>query len=815
MVVSALALAGSAAAPAAAAPAASSSVAAASTTTSTATTVSSSALSDNPAGAAAENALAATAAAGVSPHYVFPPRASATPAEEAQAKASGHVTPLYTGVPAPVGLAYYGLSQGAGGSIAATTLGTTRLKGTVDMSATGVQPQDLFQSSPDSYGIQLNAVDTNVTLFGNNTYAFWTQNVVEYYATSDFLVLVTNVWNFSSPTASMTQNAIYAHGPYGTNEAGELGYYYAEAEVPFPVSYPFDLTLWMNSTVNHGRNEVVFSVAVSSESGSFSAPYDYVIFNSTVAHGPKVTTASDYLANGVAYNPLGLTDDYELIFGGPGGGSQADIGQAQATLGLSYWTGSGYSAIPAAYNYGGETGETVDGINVAWTEGANGPHGVLTNGPTVLRGLWNAAGPTGATPVTIAVSPGNAWYVITPLANSPALKNFLIPEAVAVPAVYGQTFHLTPGTYRVEVGLADYTPVTFTLTVGSAPISTSVHLRLNWLEGVYTPLWAFSNAELAAISYSGFGTELQPYLLWANQLAPLSSVFGLYNDYAFPVFPGIYLHGTTATTYVYQGGSLVADTNTFAYPGQYLPATNDLQSWFWDVSHVALDSDTFSGWFSSYTYYPAVFDTFNVIFYESSHNLVAGSLFATESQGLLLFSGGTIFGQVNVGGGNNTVWGNTFVEVSPPTSLYPIEPVWAIFDVGLGLQVAEQSDLIYNNWFATPTTAWMLPLNLYSGDPFSYTDTWNIAPQPAGIVHHAAGFPYTPLSGSITGGTVQGGNYWWDYGLTDNPYNGADNPLGQLPYVENATTLLVYVYGPYYYFASYLYNGGDYAPLTL
>ncbi len=820
MVVATLALAGPAAGPAA--PSAGTVTSAASTSAATSVAASSAAASaSNPAGTAAQHALAASAAAGVSPRDVFVPRASASAAQVAQTKAQGYVSPLYTGVPAPVGLAYYGLSAGKNGAITPTVVGTTSLRGQVDTSAVGIQPQDLFQSSPDSYGIQLNAVDTGVTLFGNDSYSFWTQNVVEYYASSDFLVLVTNVWNFSSSTASMTQNAIYAHGPYGTDIYGELGYYYAEAEIAAPISYPFDLTLWMNSSIVDGRDAVLFSVAVSSASGSFAAPYDYVIFNSTAAHGAPLRTPSEYVANGLTYNPIGLTSDYELIFGGPGGGSQADIGAADATLGLAYWTDGGYRAVPAAYSYGGETGETVTGVNVAWNSGFGGPsgvadYGVLTNGPTILRGLWNAAGPVGATPVTLGVSPGNAWYVITPVANSAALENFLVTEPVAVPAVYGETFSLTPGTYDVTVGLTDYAPVSYVLNVGSAPVRTNVVLHPDLRAGVYTPLWAFSNAQLAALSIGGSGTSLSPYVIEYDQRAPLSAVYGLYNDYAFPVFPGIFFEGTTATVYVEHGGSLAATTNTFQFPGTYLPATNDLQSWFWDVTHVALVGGTYSGWFGSETYYPAVWDTFNVIFYESSHNLVASNDFPTQGQALLLFSGGTIFGAVNVGGGNNTVWGNTFTEAAVPSTPLAVAPIWdSALDVGLGIEVAEQDDLIYNNWVATPTTAWMLPINLYSGDPFLYTDTWNLPEQSAFNAHYAAGFPYVALVGSITGGRVQGGNYWWDYGVTNNPYNGADNPLGVLPYVENAITWIVYVYGPSYYYATFLYNGGDYAPLTL
>ena len=67
---------------------------------------------------------------------------------------------------------------------------------------------------------------------------------------------------------------------------------------------------------------------------------------------------------------------------------------------------------------------------------------------------------------------------------------------------------------------------------------------------------------------------------------------------------------------------------------------------------------------------------------------------------------------VNTGGGSNTVWGNTFDQVVAPQleggeTLVP--DYW-----GTGLEVGENSDLIYNNWFATPTTAFMLPMNLYS-----------------------------------------------------------------------------------------------------
>jgi thermopsin len=765
----------------------------------------------------AAHALAATHAAGLDPRVISVPRASASPAMVAHAASAGYVSPLYTGAPAPMGLAYYGLSEGSNGAVVPTILNTTRLMAQVDLHGTGIQPADLFQSSPDSFGVQLNAVLTNVTLFGHPGYSFWTQNVIEYYAGAHFLVLVTNVWNFSG--GPITQNALYTHGPYGTSIYGTLGYYYAEAVLPFPVTGPFNVSLFMNSTVAGGRDAMSFTVAVNGPTVSFAAPYDYVVFNSTTPGGPKVTSPSNYTANGYSYNALGLTNDFEVILGGPGGGSHADIGTANATLGLSYWDAAhnSYHNVPAAFNYGGETGETVSGVSIAWAQGSGGPAGLnryatVSTGPSILRGLWNAGAAPGAEPVTIAVTPSNAWFVVTPVNGTKMLHNFLSSESVAASGAFGDTLWLTPGVYKIAIGLSDYRPVTKTVSVSHA-MTISINLKWYSNAGVYTPLWAFSNAQLAAISNSGSGTTTSPYHLVNNQYAPLPAVFGLYNDYVFPVFPGIFLQGTTASVSADHSASFTTRTSVFQYPGQSLPATNQLQMWFWNVSSVALTDSAISGWFGSSTYYPIVFDTFNVIFYASSGNLVAHNNFTTGGEALLLFSGGSIFGAVNIGGGNNTVWGNWFSEAATPTSTLSVAPMWSGLNVGLGIEIAEQNDLIYNNYVTTPTTAWLLPLNLYSGTGFSYTATWNISKQHAWVTHYAANFPWFPLRGSITGSWYQGGNFWWDYGV-NNTYNGAVNPVGVLPYDENATTLVVYVYGPSYYYSTYIYNGGDYVPLV-
>jgi len=815
-VVSALSVVGTAAAPSVLTHNSSSSTSGAASTPATPSAASSANVNaHNVASEMASSALAATKAAGISTHYVFPPRPSATAAEVAQSKAHGYVTPLYTGVPAPMGLGYFGTSAASNGSVTPTILNTTSVQAYVDTTGAGIVANDLFQSSPDSYGIQLNAVTTNVTLFGHGGYSFWTQNVVEFYPDSGFLVFVTNVWNFSG--GALSANVFYNPGP-GVQVGTE--YYYAEAAVA-GISYPFNLTLTMSSAIADNRNAVYFSDYLTGPSipaglDTFLSNWDYVIFNSLAPNATGPVAVSNYEANGYAYNPIGLTDDFELIFGGPGGGSQATLSSADATLGLATWDGSAYVSVPSAVSYGGETGETVAGANIAWSNApGNGPtgmstYGTMTTGPSILEGLWNATGAAGSYPVTITGAPTNAFNLVTPLGGNP---NFQIDEPSVAPGVFGTTLYLMPGNYSIKTELSGYSPVTNTIDV-TGPVSVPAAIASNPSAGIYTPLWAFSNSQLAAISSGGSGTVASPYLLLNAGTPALGTEFGLYNDFTFPVFPGVFLMGTTASVEIANEPSLTVATNAFAFPGQYLPATNSPQFWFWNVSNVAIVNTTFSGgWFGANAFYPISFDTFNVIFYASTNNLVYKDTFATPGQGLLLFAGSSAFGPSTGGGGNNTVWGSTFYQTVVTGCPSLVCETLFPYSYGLGLQAAEGNDTFVNNAFANPTTAWQVTANMYTGYPQFYVNTWNVTP--GHILAPLANFPNLAFSGgNILGGLKQGGNYWWDYGyLPFNPFNGAVNPIGVLPYDENATTFLVN-YGPSYYSSSYIFPGGDSAPLS-
>jgi hypothetical protein len=103
----------------------------------------------------------------------------------------------------------------------------------------------------------------------------------------------------------------------------------------------------------------------------------------------------------------------------------------------------------------------------------------------------------------------------------------------------------------------------------------------------------------------------------------------------------------------------------------------------------------------------------------------------------------------------------------------------------------ESNDLIYNNAFVTPNTAFEFPENFYTGAFSPWFDKWNVQPQPATNSKTINGWI---LTGSILGLSTQDGNYWNNYGTASNPYgvtytNGGEIAAGGDHYPLTTLTL--------------------------
>ena len=764
-------------------------------------------------------------------------------------------TSSYSSTPAPSGIAYYGQSNTSGSTVP-TTLEASSVVGTLNV--TQLNALYLDDNTPDMWGIQLNAVLTNVTLQGKGGYEFWTQNTADYIQHNHTLSFGEDTWNFSSPTAVVPggNSTILRHNPAGSVITGT---YIGEGPFVF-APMPFTLTLYLNSSLVGGaEQECWFNYSVQAAGGVHAnGNYDWLVFNSTNPLHPATVPLASFEANGKHLDPVGLPNDLEFDFGiGPYDGSTLDVLDANASATLDYCpiaiascTPSQFQSVPAAENFGGETGETSTGLSMSYA----GTTAFADAGPFILRGLWGysaaVGSAAGSTPVANAITvsgssdPASATPYVFVFLNGSTFVNPRFEWAPDVPVWY-----LPPGTYQYEVMLADYAEQTGTIVVGSSPTRLAATLPYQTSSGVYTPLWAFGNPQLAGLSMSGDGSQSSQYRLFNNPTAGcsacggardgnLSAGFFSRNDFGFPSFAGILIDGTDAYVDVDHPVSFCVFGFTYGpvngpLPGPFFYLQIELVS----AHHVTLANDPqVGGWPAMYELETLAglvdaaenpFPTANVVLWNSSDDLVMSNTFVPAwlappyeakcsgvCPAVVCFACVPPDGLLLYGGRNNTIWGNTFRDPSAPAN--------APYETYAGLAEAESGDLIFNNNFLVDNPTVYLPFDIYNnscpdglaGDclpplPPTYDDAWNVSNQSAGNI--AATVNGFALSGNVLGPNCgnQGGNYWQDYGAPPNLY-------GALPFVNafDYSALLAALPHGTSSTQNSIRIGGDYLPLN-
>ncbi len=684
---------------------------------------------------------------------------------------AGPVSPTYTTGPAPMGIADLGL-RNLSGTVTPYVLNTSSVLGSVAL--TRAESVYVDGDGPDTFGIQLNAVATNVTLFGHDAYEFWAQDFVTYTPSTGNLSFGDNVWNFSSPTGAISSNVFASIGPNGTLDAP---YFYYATGPTLNVAYPFTLRLYLNATDVGGRPAIYFNYSVAATNGPFAGSFDRVVFNS----GSRAAPVPAFQANGTGVDPYGLPNDLELDLVGDGDGDTTTFFAMNATIALDFWNASAraYQAVPSAYDAGSDTGETSNGVLPSYrTPLLGGPPTVtLGTGPSYVLGLWNVSDALdGSRNFSVALRPQNAFLFVSPGTVFDASTAQWVPT-IRLGAASSDFLLPNTGNFSLQWMLSDRTPVNASVTdldplPGTNTTLPPVNLTVDDALGSYTPLLAWKNAELAAIS-TGAGTEADPYVLAHRPVGGVEPVFGQTNDFGFPVFAGVLLIDTTS--YVHVVAPAVGITyGAWSDPTLDrlgLPLNNSLQLEFWNVSNVVVtNSSDLSGWLPAAV---APFPAAEVEFWGSDGNLVAANTFYDQGYALALY-----------GGTDNTVWGNTILSGA----------VDAALDGGnatVGLLEWESGDLLYNNYVAVPVPALTPTIDAFSCQvaclPASYVDSWNVSLQPANATATVEGIS---LSGSILHQGYQGGNFWSNYGT-------ARDPFGVLPYDDGGL----------------ITNGGDDLPL--
>ncbi len=687
----------------------------------------------------------------------------------------GVVEPLYATSPAPMGVGDFGLINTSSGMKGYNT-STSSVEGSLTLNS--MQPFYLLNDAPQSVTVQLNTVLNNVTLFGVSNYVFWTQNVFFYSQRTHSLTFLDNIWNFSSPSFTLTANSLYN---YSGNVVAPVYYYTIGPTIN--VSYPFTVNLYLNTTVLGQRSAVFFNYSISSPTlkHSMSGSYDRVIFNSLGAGQTALAKTQQFLISGTTLTPTGyLLYDAELMIGGPGGGSTTSIYAMSGSMHLMLLdAGTGtYNNVASAYDFGTDTGETSEGVAVAWTSSSVA---YLTAGPSLLYGMWNVSAPSMGTPETLSgtIDPSNSFLFV----NAGSSFNSSIAAWAPLQNDGSFSFSLPTGVYTGAALMSDYTPQE------SLPMSSamSVNLVPNSAAGIYTPLYAFDNQQLANLASSGTGTVGNQYIISGSGTVVLDPLFSELNDFFFPVFPGVMFVGTSAyvqlegfpTPYIQYMQPLVPALQFYG-----LPTSNYLPFEFYNSSNVSVIASPFiSGWYPFFLY---GFPVANLLVWNSTSVLVAGNYFSSMGSSALIYNSTNVL-----------VWGNVFAEnpiagtsITHPSKYFMAELSSILpSSVPTGLSVFSSGDLIYNNAFMVDLPAMSPDFNIYTYGGANYMNEWNIT---FTLIRNASPTTFNGLTlpaESITGGAYLGGNFWYNY-----------SPKGSLhlPFSDNG----------------WIANGGDYVPLV-
>lgn len=676
----------------------------------------------------------------------------------------------YLQAPAPMGIGTYGFSNTTG-VIQRNTINTSSIAASVTMN--NLSTFYALDDGPNSVTMQLNAIMSNVTLFGNSSYTFWTQNVIFYSARTHTLQFLDNIWNFSSPATNMTTNALSSY--CGT--IVPYTYYYTVGPA-FQVTYPFTVNVYLNTSVVNGNNAVFFNFSLSDAQGSVSGSYDQVQFNSTYGTPTGYSAPqSNLLITSNYTTPIGIPYDAEIMIGGPGGGSTAMIYQINASMTLKYLGSNGaYSNVPNAFDVGSETGETSTGIAVTWTHNAVAQ---LTAGPSFVYGMWNESTPQTFVHFQGQINPPNAFAFV--LSDLTPYSGFPVITPLSPTGSY--SFSLPAADYEVIVMMSNYNPAISLLTPGSPQ---QFSLQFNASQGVYTPLYAFGNQQLKYISYAGDGSARHPYMLFNNP-APggqLNILFSTVNDYLFPQFSGVLLHSTSAHVVANNMPSFNVSMSIYEQNMAFLFSLygissfltyNDLGYVLYNAQNAIIANSQISGWFP---FFLSGFPVANVLLWNSHHNAVTNNYFNTLDSSLLIYN---MHGQK----GNNYIANNVFFQnqslnLSLYLSMFVSTTLYGITVGPIGMSLYSSENTITNNIVVVYNTALSLNQSIYSGAPAKYLNNWN-------------------------------GNFWWNYQPTENAHgNQGHHNFEQNEHGGHGKNRV-----PLYNNDGYIAYGGDYNPISI
>jgi len=292
-------------------------------------------------------------------------------------------TQFYSSEPAPMGIGDFGVT-GPGPSGTAYAYSTASFQGQAIVRSMSIT---ISGTSSKLMAFELNAMV--VFQRGGTNYSYWIQNGLHLDASShQYSIGGAYVWNFSTTTAKLTAGEL--QGNSSSVLATDTYYFIPNCAASFTsqcttLVLPASLLGRIVTSTSGGFPYVAYQYNV----GTGWITYDNVSF----LHMAGATDAGFHV-DGFKPTPIASSElyDAEWVWVGAGGGSAAVDQQSDLDLSLDYWNGHNYQAVPGAWNFGSNTGETSSNVTTALSTGTGlDPSSHLASGPGTLKVLYNAS----------------------------------------------------------------------------------------------------------------------------------------------------------------------------------------------------------------------------------------------------------------------------------------------------------------------------------------------------------------------------------------------------------------------------------------
>lgn len=288
---------------------------------------------------------------------------------------------FYSHEPAPMGIADFGVT-GTGPGSSAYEYASPMFQGDAMVNSMSVS---ISGSTSKVTAFELNAV---VVLQRDGTnYTYWIQNGLHLDAASNrYSIGGAYVWNFSRPSATLASGELV--GNARSVLVSDTYYFIPSCGASFPgqcttLSLPAQLTGRIVTSTSSGVPYVLYEYNI----GAGWVAYDNVSFAHLVGAADEGFVVSGHYPTPIS---SGEFYDAEWDWVGAGGGSAAVDQSSDITMSLDFWSGHNFQAVPAAWNFGGDTGETSSNVSESLAGPSTvGPAAVLVSGAGTLRPLYN------------------------------------------------------------------------------------------------------------------------------------------------------------------------------------------------------------------------------------------------------------------------------------------------------------------------------------------------------------------------------------------------------------------------------------------